>query len=197
MTNEFFKKKLNLNTFYKSFGRPVIIIESFIGMIIIIICMSTIASHGIGAKGEAAIGLEFVYTKEGFTSILNTLGENGVNVYKSAVLIDCLFPFMYSTFLASIIAYLLSLKNEHSKYSLIFFSFPFLAGLVDWVENIMHIIFMANVSAITDELVFISGLFSIMKWVFIFFSIIYIMFNFLLLSLKKLSIVDFVNVEKE
>jgi len=76
---------------------------------------------------------------------------------------DFLHPIWYSCLLAGFIAKGLDRRGISDRWSWLLLM-PFLAGLMDLVENCFHVRFIADLGAITQPMITMSALASNLKW---------------------------------
>ena len=91
------------------------------------------------------------------------------------VTFDLVWPIIYYLFLASITAYLSKHVNTKSNFRYINY-LPIIAVLLDFLENILAIFFMAMYPYQVDFIAFLIIVVSINKWVWIAFSFIQIFY---------------------
>ncbi|MBC7260834.1 MAG: hypothetical protein H5T63_02375, partial [Chloroflexi bacterium] len=118
------------------------------------------------------VALQLAFSAEAFQSIVKQWGESGVQAYRvSTLYVDSWFPLVYASLLASLIALLThKLGRVLDKATLLFFTLPFVATLLDWVENALHLILLRNPDHFSPMLVLIASLAAAIKWGIIWFS---------------------------
>lgn len=129
--------------------------------------------HEIGVK--ELLLLQTTLNLHTFKSIIQNWQTKGLmNVYVSHFYFDILHPIWYSIFLSSFLAFLIK-KRKIEKFSSLLIVLPFVAGILDCVENIMHLFFLSRPKYITAPLVVLSGLSAILKWAIALISVILIL----------------------
>ena len=98
-----------------------------------------------------------------------------LDIYKIHFYMDFFHPLLYSIFLCSLIARILEEIKAPQKLNFLLL-IPMLAGSLDILENILHLIFISDVDSITTGLVIISALAANLKWIIAHFSILLIPF---------------------
>ena len=93
---------------------------------------------------------------------------------------DLVHPAFYALFFASLMAYFLRSEPEAQRFEWILI-FPLTAGLSDYLENAVQFFFLSGDSHITDVLVWVSSLASVVKWSFMGLSLVLI----LLLGIRR------------
>ena len=135
-------------------------------------------------QGTDPLILQITMSKDVFMDVLTRWGADGVTRYLTHFCLDGYHPILYSVFLASAIALLSKRPGLPPSGSIkIFFVLPFIAGLCDVIENILHILMLTGFMDITGASVAISGSITNTKWFLAFVSIIAIC----VLGVKKLA----------
>jgi hypothetical protein len=129
----------------------------------------------ISRLGLDCLKIQLTFSSRVFASILNRWTEADINVYLNHFYFDSYHPFLYAISLASTIAVLTNRdKREVRPLAILFFLMPFVAGLFDLLENILHILMINHRDLISPALVAVSGTFSFGKWLLVSASIIFI-----------------------
>jgi len=76
---------------------------------------------------------------------------------------DNFHPVWYSIFLSLLVARAFKINNINPKFNFIILT-PFIAAICDFIENMMHIYFLADLNRATPVLVALSGLATNTKW---------------------------------
>lgn len=128
-----------------------------------------------GAPGIFALQLAF--TPQRFQFVLEQWGDDAVQHYVTGMWLDYIYPVAYSLALAGLLAWLTSRPNQApARWQLTLFSLPLIAGLLDWVENSLHLLMLAVLhSSSSPVLVFIASLAAAIKWTFAAISILAIL----------------------
>ncbi|MBI2608943.1 MAG: hypothetical protein HYW47_05005 [Deltaproteobacteria bacterium] len=171
-----------MESFYKKLKSPYILWGSFFAGLLCIFIFGYF-DQARPSHSPTPLEIQFVYSLEAFQNILMLWGDQGVQAFKNILYVDYFFPIAYSFFLSSLIGI--------QKAQLPFLLLPFLAAILDWVENSFHLILLNNVvlsdspvilSAAKDlfsYLVFLATFCALIKWVLVFISLIYIMYRYL------------------
>lgn len=83
--------------------------------------------------------------------------------YQRHFYFDFLHPVWYSCLLAGLIAKGLDRRGASERWSWLLL-IPFLAGLMDLVENCFHVRFIADLAAVTQPMITLSALAANLKW---------------------------------
>lgn len=112
------------------------------------------------------VALQLAFSAEAFQSILNQWGAPGVQAYQvSTLYVDSWFPVVYALLLASLIAVLTSRPGQAvSKSHLLLFALPFVAMLLDWLENGLHLILLRDPLYFSPALILTASLAATVKW---------------------------------
>lgn len=110
--------------------------------------------------------LQLAFSGETFGDIIARWGLEGVRAFRqSTIYVDYWFPVAYALFLASLSA-LLTVKpgQPPSRLHLTYFALPFIGGLLDWVENTLHLILLRHPTNLSPSLVLLASLAAVAKW---------------------------------
>jgi hypothetical protein len=158
------------------------------GKAVVVFCVAFLISQGIIVSILLQLGhsdpliLQLTFSRTVFMDILQKWGQTGIGIYKKHFFVDYPHAFIYTGFLASLIAYLTEEQNkEPARGHLLLFSLPYVAGLCDLAENTLHLILIRNPVAVPGTLVKISATVTWTKWGLAGISIMAIVF----LVLKK------------
>ena len=120
--------------------------------------------------------LQLAFTAEKFQAVLAAWGEQNIASYVNGMWLDYLYSIAYALALASLIAWLTSRpRGEPQRWQLLLFSLPFIAGLLDWVENSLHLLMLGVLRAFPSALVFFASLAAAVKWTLAGLSILVIL----------------------
>jgi hypothetical protein len=124
------------------------------------------------------IALELAFSAETFSDIITQWGAEGVRAYQvSTLYIDYWFPVAYAVFLAGLIEVLtIKPRGTPSRLQLTCFALPFIAWLLDWAENTLHLILLHDPSHISAPLVLFASIAAALKWGLVVFSIVAILY---------------------
>ncbi|KKK40019.1 hypothetical protein WQ57_01765 [Mesobacillus campisalis] len=112
---------------------------------------------------KEVITLQTTFSNLTFSSIIAEWKANGsIDYYFLHYYFDFIHPIFYSLFLFAIISKVLYSKLHIEKYVSISY-LPFVAGLFDIIENILHLHMITN-SIYPKEIVIMSAFFTNLKW---------------------------------
>lgn len=133
---------------------------------------------------KEVILLQTTFSDITFSNIITKWKESGsIDYYFSHYYFDFIHPVFYSLFLLAIMSKVLNNKINMEKYVFIIY-FPFVAGLFDIIENILHLYMITN-NIYLKEIIIFSAFFTNLKW---FLSISCLLVPILLtLPIKKSS----------
>ncbi|MFP4039619.1 MAG: hypothetical protein ACLFS7_03670 [Desulfosudaceae bacterium] len=113
---------------------------------------------------EKLLVLQTTFSKDEFLSIIGTWKMSGVlQQFKLHFYLDFLHPVWYSIFLASLMAISFNLNGIEKKYNSLLL-IPFVAGMLDLLENSVHLFLLANIGATSEANIFVSALAANLKW---------------------------------
>ncbi|MGC8786355.1 MAG: hypothetical protein ACP5Q1_02900 [Anaerolineae bacterium] len=123
------------------------------------------------------VALQLAFSAEAFQSIVKQWGASGVQAYRvSTLYVDSWFPIVYASLLASLIALLTHKLGKAFDKVTLFFTLPFVATLLDWVENALHLILLRNPDRFSPMLVLVASLAAAIKWGIIGFSALLVLY---------------------
>ncbi|MBC7232309.1 MAG: hypothetical protein H5T68_03585 [Chloroflexi bacterium] len=126
------------------------------------------------------VALQLAFSTDTFHHIIALWGAAGVQAYQvSTLYVDSWFPISYALLFASLIAVLTHKPGKAvSKSHLAFFVVPFVAMLLDWIENALHLVLLRDPSHLSPSLVLIASVAAAVKWGIIAFSILVVLYFF-------------------
>lgn len=120
------------------------------------------------------ISLQKSFTVERFTNVIASLGDDVQMLVDSTVTLDFVLPILYAAALAS--ALVMTGRPSEAQPPLWLFALPWLAGLFDYGENIIHVGLLAGIDSAADLSVgsfwvFAASLAAALKWSLILFCL--------------------------
>lgn len=91
------------------------------------------------------------------------IASGQIGLYYKHFYFDNFHPIWYSIFLSLLIARAFKINNINPKFNF-FILTPFVAGVCDLIENMMHLYFLADLKRAIPVLVALSGLATNTKW---------------------------------
>ena len=112
------------------------------------------------------------YNREYVLALMEALGETGRNIYLYyQIPADLLYPFFFAASNCLILSWFLNkLRRLETRLWLICY-LPVLGGVFDYSENFSIIGILVNYPAIQDNLIFMANVFTILKSIFVTFSL--------------------------
>lgn len=111
------------------------------------------------------------FSKETLLAIVEQWQRQGVlGSYHQHFLLDVIHPLWYALLLAALLARGLDRQGLPERWSTVLL-LPFFAGALDLAENALHLLFLSDLGAVTQQLVTLSALAANLKWVSIVVSI--------------------------
>ncbi len=168
-----------MSDLYRKLGRVWVVIISGILAAGALTFLSILLQKAIPPSAPGIIAMELAFTKERLISILNQWGPEGVSVYLKAMWIDYFYALFYALFLSSLFA-LASRAEEEDPHrgELLIFSLPFIAAILDWVENSLHLTYFPEYEKMSESMVFVVSFISLIKWLLALFVIGAIFYSF-------------------
>jgi hypothetical protein len=148
----FISQKSDSNILIAVFGIIYFTSQSIIGLI----------AHPLGVKDVLA--LQTTFSSDTFKAIASGWIASGqIGIYYEHFYFDNFHPIWYSVFLSLLIARVFKINCVSSSFNFIILT-PFIAGICDLVENMMHLYFLADLNHATPALVALSGTATNTKW---------------------------------
>ena len=153
------------------------------GKSVVVFCVAFLVSQAVIVSMLLQLGhsdpliLQLTFSRSMFMDILQKWGQPGIGIYKKHFFVDYPHAFIYASFLASIIGYLMAEQDrEPAPVHLALFFLPYVAGLCDLAENTLHLYLISNPAAVSGALVKISAAMAWTKWSIAGISIVAIVF---------------------
>jgi hypothetical protein len=149
---------------FKKLARPAIIrISAGVTFLLAFYFQIAFTRHlPAGAPGFAALQLSFSPAR--FAEILTIWGPENALRYQSSMWADFIFPASYAVFLSSMLVWLSRTRAKHTWLEKLLWFAPFVAGLMDYVENVLHLILLSNGAPYGAGLVLLSSGAALVKW---------------------------------
>ena len=168
--------------------RSVIIISTVITLVMFVVVMFIVNPSIDGKNGIGVLALQLAFDKEIGVEIINSWSKSGIENFNKFIFTDYIYALGYSIFFASILSVLILKKliQNSSKVKLIIY-LPFIAGLFDWTENTLELLFINNPIEFSNTLFFIHSIIATLKWLALPIIVTFII---------KLSLQDSINANK-
>jgi len=130
---------------------------------------------------------QITFSKDVYLSILQGWARSGLIMrYFQHFYLDFFHPIFYGVFLSAFMAKAMNLNKMSERWNLMLLV-PFIAGVMDVIENCFHLRFLTDVNTITRTKVFMSAFASNTKWALAGISLLIALVLFLkyLVSPKK------------
>jgi hypothetical protein len=151
-TENFISQKSDSNILIIIFGIIYFTSQFIIGLII----------QPLGVSNVLA--LQTTMSSDTFKEIASGWIASGqIGIYYKHFYFDNFHPIWYSIFLSLLIARVFKINNINPKFNFIILT-PFIAGICDLIENMMHLYFLADLNRATPALVALSGTATNTKW---------------------------------
>lgn len=124
------------------------------------------------------IQLELAFSEDRFSDIVEQWSQaSTLQIQQRNLWIDLLFPFAYVLLLSGLVAWLTRSSHEKPSAELIaLLSLPFIAGLLDWIENVFLLFLLRDVSSFAEPLVFLASAVSLAKSILILVTVLAIIY---------------------
>jgi hypothetical protein len=119
------------------------------------------------AGTPSMIDLQLAFSEAKLDDIMESWAKSGMlEVQRRSLWIDLLFPFVYSFLLSGLLAALAVPSDARpGTYLAILLTLPFVAGLLDWLENGLLLFILGQGSARSPFLILVSSTVAAAKWV--------------------------------
>lgn len=120
------------------------------------------------------IELELAFSEERFSDIVHQWAVAGtLPLQERNLWIDFLFPCAYAVLLSSLLAWVAKgLYEEWPRGFVILLALPLVAGLLDWVENVLLLILLRDTSSFSAPMILVASAVSLVKWVLLLVSVL-------------------------
>ena len=154
-----------------------VLISSFVLMVIMFVIVMYVVNPLIdGGDGFGVLQLQLSFDKDRGIEIINSWGKAGVDHFRQWIFTDYIYALSYSSFLASLTAFLGTKKGKGS-YSVsryvVFIAFS--SGVLDSFENTMELLFIKNPFGFSDVLFFLHSVAALLKWTAVTIVVAYIL----------------------
>jgi hypothetical protein len=168
--------------------KSVIVISTLVTLIMFTVVMFIVNPSIDGKNGMGVLELQLAFDKEAGIEIINSWTQSGIDNFNQLIFTDYIYALAYSIFFASILSVLILKKSKQNifKYKSIVY-LPFIAGLFDWIENTLELLFINNPIEFSNILFFIHSIIASLKWIALPIIVVYII---------KLSVQDRTNANK-
>ena len=151
-------------SFYKKLGKlPVILITGAVAILLMLYFQMAFSQYlPEGAPGYMSLQLSI--SVERFSEVLDIWGPENVLRYQYSMWADFLFPLSYAVLFTSLLVWI-GRHRERSQFEQTVWFAPSLAALMDYVENILHMILLTKGAPYSPQLVLFSSNAAMVKWV--------------------------------
>lgn len=150
-----------LATFREKFGTPRAVVFF---LVVYLITQAVIASilHPLGATDFFLA--QTTFSRETYLSYVTRWQAEGlIERYYLHYWFDFVLPFWYALLLGSMLAHGVKLNGVAPRWNGAFVV-PFVAGTMDLVENVFHLVFLSDLSAISRPMIAASAFAANTKW---------------------------------
>lgn len=146
-------------------NKKILIISTIVTLIMFIVVMFIVNPSIDKKNGMGVLALQLAFDKEVGIKIINSWTQLGIENFNQFIFTDYIYALSYSLLFASIISVLILKKTKQNlfKYKLIVY-LPFIAGLFDWIENTLELLFINNPIEFSNTLFFIHSIIASLKW---------------------------------
>lgn len=151
-------------SFFKKMGKlPVILISATASVLLMVYFQTAFVQYlPEGAPGYMALQLSG--SVERFNEVLNIWGPENTLHYQNSMWADFLFPISYAVLFTGLLVRV-GRRREQTQFEQTVWFAPTLAALMDYAENILHIVLLTKGSPYSPQLVQFASTVSMIKWV--------------------------------
>lgn len=169
-----------LNTAFRRLGKGSV---AAVGLVLTVLGLLGFSALGADkpAGGPSQIALQLAFSEDAFGRIVAQWGAEGVRTYRDVTLgLDYLFPIAYALCLSGAIAWLTRARGrDPTRLELALFAMPWVAALLDWVENTLHLLLLGDLTRISAAPVLLASLAAAAKWCLMLLSALTILYSLL------------------
>lgn len=145
--------------------KKVLIFSSVATSVMFIVVMFIVNPSIDGRNGMGVIALQVAFNKNVGIEIIKSWSPSGIEYFNRYIFTDYIYALSYSILFASILSALISKKEVQNitKYNSVIY-LPFAAGLLDWIENTLELLFISKPDDFSNVLFFIHSFIATLKW---------------------------------
>ena len=163
----------------------VMIVSSFIVVMVMAMLTQTLVYDVYVDVTMPDTRLTYTFTE--ITDVFNTLGQEGLNVWVYAHMLDFLFPLTYMFALAFGLNMELRRVVPANSTAKLLVLIPFVAGIADYVENIMVLSQIAAYPQLSESVILIASAVTSFKWILLYAGFVIIFLLIPLVIYRRLS----------
>jgi len=170
----------SLSNFFIRSAKGWIILPLFLVMLLFeaVLLPGAQATLEEASGGTGPIDLQFFYGATTANEMIASYGDAGRAAYRTTELTaDLLFPIVYTVFMALSISWLFQRAFDKGSAAQYLNLAPAGAWLFDLLENIGVVIMLSTFPTQSFLAAFLTSIFSGLKWAFVFFSVILLLFG--------------------
>jgi hypothetical protein len=151
-------------SFFKKLGKlPIILIAGAIAILLMLYAQMAFLQY-LPENSPGYMALQLSISVERFSEVLDIWGPENTLRYQHSMWADFLFPLSYATLFTGLLVWI-GRHREHSQFEQSVWFAPMLAALMDYVENILHLVLLTKGEPYSPQLVLFSSNVAMVKWV--------------------------------
>lgn len=124
-------------------------------------------------QGQSIPDLEAGYTYEHIMGLMDLMGLDGRETYRSIILVeDLIYPIVYAMLMATGTGYFLTRTFPTIRLLWLLSIFPFFAMIADYIENFSMVYIIANYPEVSPKIIDLASSATTIKWGFVFLSLL-------------------------
>ena len=151
-------------TFFKKLGKLPIILIAAVATTLLMIYFQMAFMQYLPAGAPGYMALQLSASVERFNKVLAIWGPANVLRYQHSMWADFLFPISYAMLFTGLLVLAGRSRKQTSFEQTVWFA-PTLAALMDYIENILHMVLLTKGAPYSPQLVQFASTISMIKWV--------------------------------
>ena len=143
-----------------------IFVGSLIAMSVMFMIVMLVVNPLIdGDTGLGVLQLQLAFSSQLGAHIVSQWGELGISNFQRFIVADYLYALSYSVFFASVLSVLIIRKGKQHQLGYTWVVYlAFVAGLFDWIENSIQLLFISNPEMVSNSLFIAHSVLASLKW---------------------------------
>lgn len=139
-------------------NKNIVIFSAITTAIMAFIVMAIVDPTIDGKDGLSVIALQLSFDKTAAKEIVSTWD---IGAFRHWIFTDYIYALSYVLFFSSLLSWLGKEKNADVKW---FVTIALFAGIFDWIENSLELLFLQDMDNFSSTLFFVHSVLSTLKW---------------------------------
>ena len=151
-------------TFFKKLGKlPILLITAVVSILLMLYFQRAFIQY-LPENAPGYMALQLSFSVEQFSEVLNIWGPENTLRYQHSMWADFFFPISYAILFTGLLVWI-GRSREQTQFEQAVWFAPTLAALLDYIENILHLVLLTIGAPYSPQLVQYAANASMMKWV--------------------------------